>query len=97
MAIPEKRRAARGRHDSVLELRGEDGRLLASVARLRDVSSSGARFVSTADFKRGARVRGRLRLFGTGALDVEGLIVWRRDLSNATAYGLRFETVRRAR
>lgn len=94
---PDERRAARDRHDSVLELRDDDGRLLASVARLRDVSSSGARFVSTADFERGTRVRGRLRLMGTGALDVEGRIVWRRDLSNATAYGLQFETVRRAR
>lgn len=95
--IPDKRRAARDRHDSVLELRGEDGSLLASVARLSDVSSSGARFVSTADFKKGTRLRGRLRLLGTGALDVEGTIVWRRDLSNATSYGMKFETVRRAR
>ncbi len=66
------RRGARVRHDSVLELLDEEGRLMGAVLKLFDVSSVGASFSTTQKFAKGAKLRGRLRILGAGDAGIHG-------------------------
>ncbi|MDA8131790.1 MAG: PilZ domain-containing protein [Elusimicrobia bacterium] len=88
----EQRRAERDRHDSVVELLGEDGRLEAT-GRLSDVSASGIAFSSDREFRKGEKVRARLRLLGRGVLDARGEVVWVRQAGGRSVYGVRFDAV----
>lgn len=96
MARPAKdtRRGIRVRHDSVMELLDADGRLLAGVLTLSDVSSVGASFTTTRTFAKGDAVRGRIRLLRTGVLEIVGRVVRVKEKSNSTLYAVEFESVR---
>ncbi|MFI5360952.1 MAG: PilZ domain-containing protein [Elusimicrobiota bacterium] len=96
MRTNEKRRAPRTRHDSVLELYDECGRLSPSNARLVDFSAVGARIATPAAFAKGSRVRGRMRLLRDGALDMTGRIVRIEPGTNFRRYAIEFDDVRRA-
>jgi hypothetical protein len=93
----EKRRAPREPHDSVLEFRDGEGRLTGETARLADFSARGARFASPRAFSKGARVRGRVRLFERGVFEVTGRVVRLRERENFTFYGVEFDSVRARR
>ena len=99
MAAPLKdsRRALRVKHDSVLELLDEEGRLIESVLKLHDVSGAGAGFTTTHAFAKGAKIRGRLRLLGVGVLDIAGRIVRLEHRGNATFYAVEFDWVKTLR
>lgn len=90
----EARRSPRTPHDSVLELYDEDNRLTAGVQKLVDVSSVGASFSTTQVFAKGAMIRGRLRLFGVGSLEIAGRIVRVKERSNSTLYAIEFDSVK---
>ena len=92
MRIKENRRAARTRHDSVLEFYDDAGCLLTGVMRLIDVSSTGASFATTSVLAKGARIRGRLRLLGVGVLDVTGRVVRVKERNNDILYGVAFDS-----
>ncbi len=94
MESNDKRKAPRARHDSVLEICDDAGRVILSVGRLVDVSSSGACFSSTAEFPVGQKVAARLRLLKEGLLEIHGRVVWARKKANATLYGVAFETAK---
>lgn len=95
MTPREQRRAPRARHDSALELFNEQGQLLpAAVQTLVDISDTGASFLSTRDFAKGARIRGRVRRFGRPPLDFTGRIVRRREhpaRANSILYAVEFD------
>lgn len=99
MARPTKdtRRSPRVRHDSVLELYDEEGRLAAGAATLVDVSSVGISFTTTRAFAKGAQVRGRLRLLDAGVLEITGRVVRLKERTNSTLYGVEFDSVRATR
>ncbi|MDA8131977.1 MAG: PilZ domain-containing protein [Elusimicrobia bacterium] len=88
----EQRRAERNRHDSVVELLDEDGRLTAT-GRLSDVSASGIAFSSDREFRKGEKLRARLRLLGRGALEAHGEVVWTRQDKGRRVYGVKFDSV----
>jgi hypothetical protein len=80
-----------------MEFYDADGRMLSGGGRLVDISAGGARFASTLTLAPGRRVRGRLRLLRTGPLDVSGRIVWTKERTNVTLYGMEFDAVKRVR
>jgi hypothetical protein len=94
MGQHEKRRAPRSGHDSVLELFDRTGRKLTGIGRLVNFSNHGACFASVYPFKKGAIVRARLRLLREGVLDISGRIIWTRQHTNLTLYGIKFSAVR---
>lgn len=87
----EKRRAKRNRHDSVVEI-FEDGVLKCS-GRLVDYSATGISFSSEAAFKKGERLRARLRLLHKGVLEADGEVVWTRGGGAHAVYGVKFDSV----
>lgn len=93
MAAPDKRRAPRIRHDSVLEIYDDRGRLLDAVIRLIDVSAVGAAFASTVAFAKGETVRARLRLLNADPLEIRGRVVRIQEKTNYSVYGIEFESV----
>ena len=90
--LPEKRRAAREKHDTVLDLFDSRGERVACVATLADISTTGASFRSTQPFVKGAQVRARLRILGKGVLDIAGHIARIKEFSNYTLYGIAFDS-----
>jgi PilZ domain-containing protein len=90
----EARRSKRTPHDSVLELFDKDGRLLAGVQQLVDVSAVGVSFIATHAFRKGDVVHGRLRLLETGVLEITGRVVRLKERSNSTLYAIEFESVK---
>ncbi|HVA65940.1 MAG TPA: PilZ domain-containing protein [Elusimicrobiota bacterium] len=94
MNSKEKRRAPRAKHDSVLEIHDGAGQVILNVARLVDVSANGACFSSTTVFPVGQEVAARLRLLKEGLLEIRGRIIWAKKKSNATLYGIAFETAK---
>lgn len=93
----EARRAPRIRHDSVLELYDERGRLAAGVLKLVDVSSVGASFTTTLALVPGQAIRGRVRLLGAGVLEITGRVVRSKEKTNSTLYAVAFDSVRAIR
>ena len=91
------RRGIRQRHDSVLEIFDESGRLLAEVARLSDVSSVGISFTTTRAFSKGEKIRGRLRLMNAGVLEIKGKVVRIKERTNTTLYAVEFDEVKGVR
>jgi hypothetical protein len=89
----ESRRAPRTPHDSVLELHDENGRLMEGTLKLFDVSASGASFSTTKKFAKGARIRGRMRLLGKGAVEITGRIVRFKERENSTLYAVEFDAI----
>ena len=89
----EKRRARRDKHDSVVEILDEGGTIKA-FGRLADFSSSGVSFSSEKIFRKGERLKVRLRLLDRGTLEAEGEVVWAREKSGRAVYGVRFSEVR---
>jgi hypothetical protein len=94
MSANNKRRAARERHDSVLEIFDKSGKHIAWTGTLVDCSETGACFTTTRVLAVGDGVEARLRLLNKGALDISAHIVWRRKAGNASQYGLKFDTVK---
>ncbi|OGS47042.1 MAG: hypothetical protein A3J79_06790 [Elusimicrobia bacterium RIFOXYB2_FULL_62_6] len=93
----DKRRAPRHRHDSVLEIRDDSGRLIVGVGKLVDFSMVGACFATTRHFDIGERINARLRLLQEGVLDITAHIVWTRKRENAVLYGIDFDVIKKAR
>ena len=97
MAIPDRihdnRRAARRKHDSVLELYKE-GRLITGIGRLVDFSSVGVCFSTTSSLAVGDRLNARLRLLQEGVLDIEARVIWARKKPSTFLYGIEFDSVR---
>jgi hypothetical protein len=89
----EKRRAARSKHDSVLEIYDEDGDLLTGIGRLVNYSSVGVCFSSTKSLAKGDPLRVRLRLLKEGALEISARVVWVKKKTNTTLYGAEFDVV----
>lgn len=90
----DKRRAQRDKHDSVVEIFGEAGKLR-GTGRLADYSASGISFTSEQAFAKGDKFTARLRLLEKGVLDVTGEVVWARKDGARGLYGVRFESVNR--
>ena len=93
----DKRRAARSKHDSVLELYDEGGHFITGTGRLVNFSKVGICFSTTQALGKGERLRARLRLLREGALEVAAHIVWIRKKPNTILYGLAFDSVRTLR
>ena len=93
MKIPENRRAGRARHDSVLELYDEGGRLITGIGRLVDFSTSGVRFSSTKSLKAGDALRARLRLLREGILDITAHVIWAKKKPVGWQYGIAFDSI----
>lgn len=93
MATGDKRRAPRVRHDSVLEIFDDRGRLIDAVVRLVDVSAVGAAFASTLALSKGETVRARLRLLDSDPLEIRGRVVRVQEKANFSVYGIEFESV----
>lgn len=91
---PEKRRARRAKHNSVLELFDAEGNLITGIGRLVDFSSTGVCFASNKTFWVGDRVTARLRLLREGVLEIDASIIWARKKPNTTHYGIRFDSVK---
>lgn len=94
MTIETRRRSPRTPHDSVLELLDDDGRLLAGAQRLIDASALGLSFSTTRAFRKGAKIRGRVRLYDAGAFEFTGRVVRLKERSNSNLYGVAFDTVK---
>ena len=94
MAGTNKRRARRERHDSALEIYEEGGRAVAWSAKLVDFSTAGVCFLTPRVLKTGEHLRARARIFGKGVFEIFGQVVWSRARTNATFYGVRFDSVK---
>lgn len=90
----EGRRGPRFRHDSVLEISDDSGRLLVEVARLIDVSSVGVSFTTTHVFAKGERIRAKLRLMNAGVLQITGRVLRVKEKNNSTVYAVEFDSVK---
>lgn len=90
--IPDKRRAPREKHDSVLDLYDEDGKHVSGVALMTDVSETGASFRSTLKFTKGVQIRARLRILGQKPLVITGRVVRIKEFTNHTLYGVAFDS-----
>ena len=97
MLSKDNRRAARRKHDSVMEILDDDGRYVTGLARLIDFSTVGVRFSSTKVFHKGDRVRGRLRLLKEGAFNFIAYVMWTKKFTNTHQYGLQFDVIKRIR
>lgn len=97
MANPEKRRAPRHRHDSVLEIRDDSGRLMVGIGKLVDFSMVGACFTTAKHFDIGERINGRLRLLREGVLDITAHVVWSTRKENTVLYGIDFDVIKKVR
>lgn len=95
--LKDSRRSTRTKHDSVLELFDQSGRLLAGTARLVDLSAVGVGFTSTHVFAKGEPVRGRVRLLNIGLLVIAGRVVRVKERTNCTFYGVEFDSVKAPR
>lgn len=91
------RRSPRVRHDSVLELLDDQGRVTGVALKLSDVSSVGASFSTPRKFTKGAKLRGRMRILGVGVLEFTGRIVRIKERENSTLYGVEFDSVKAPR
>ncbi len=97
MKTNEKRRAARSKHDSVLEIFDTEGHLIVGVGRLVDFSNVGVRFSSTKVLAKGERLRARLRLLKEGVLEIAAHVVWVKKRPNTKLYGVEFDSVQKLR
>ena len=88
------RRSPRSPHDSALELLDDEGRLLPGAQRLIDVSAAGLSFSTIRVFKKGARIRGRVRIYEQGTFEFEGRVVRLKERSNSNLYGVAFDSVK---
>ena len=95
--MSEKRRAARSKHDSVLEIFDQEGHFIVGVGRLVDFSNVGVCFSSAKMLLKGDRLRARLRLLNAGALEVSARVVWVKKKLNTKLYGLEFDSVQKLR
>ncbi len=96
MSSKDNRRAARRKHNSVLEIYDAEGRYITGLGRLVDFSSVGVRFSSTHVLHNGDRVRARLRLLKEGVLSIVAHVVWTKKLTNTYQYGLAFDIVKKS-
>lgn len=87
-----KRRAARDRHDSVVEILDGSGKLL-DTGRLVDISDVGAALRTASPLAVDGQVRLRLRLIEKGVLEVTGTVVWERRADPLKLFGVRFDSV----
>ena len=95
MPTNDKRRAVRNRHDSVLEIFDNSGKVISWSGRLIDFSMSGARFCAKQILAKDDRISARLRLMDKGVLDITAHVVWSRKERNTNIYGVRFDSVKR--
>lgn len=80
----------------MLELYDASGRLLEQSVRLVDVSATGARLSTTAVLRKGAALRGRLRLLKEGVKEFGGRVLWVKERPNHNLYGVAFDWLRAA-
>lgn len=78
----------------MLELYDGSGRPLEGTVRLVDVSATGARLTSTALLRKGAALRGRMRLFKEGVKEFGGRVLWVKERTNFNLYGVAFDWLR---
>jgi hypothetical protein len=97
MSTKENRRAARSKHDSVLEIFDQDGNLIVGIGKLINFSNVGVCFSSTKLLAKGEKLRARLRLLKEGTLEVSAHIVWTKKSPNFRLYGLEFDSVQKLR
>ena|SRR5258708_18135774 len=97
MNSKENRRAARARHDSVIEIYDLEGHFITGIGRLVNFSTVGVCFSSTKVLGKGDRLRARLRLLKEGSLEVSAQVVWTKKKPNSRLYGLEFDTVQKLR
>ena len=88
------RRAPREPHDSALELLDDEGRLLSGAHRLIDVSAAGLSFSTVRVFRKGAQIRGRIRIYERGVFEFEGRVVRLKERFNSNLYGVAFDSVK---
>lgn len=87
---PEKRSAPRAATDFVVELYELDGRTLIGIARLLNLSVSGACVESTCTLVEKAGLIVRLLLGKRHLLTLPADVVWLRQLPHVRQYGIRF-------
>lgn len=92
--IKDARRAVRYGHDSMLEILDDPDPASSPAARLVDVSSTGVSFTSLRVLRRGAVIRGRLRILGAGVLVFSGTVVRVKARTNTVLYGVAFDSVK---
>jgi|SRR5882724_637821 len=95
MAHPEKRRAPRANHNSVLEIYDEEGHLIIGIGRLVNFSNVGVCFSSTKVLEKGQKVSARIRLLKEGTLEVSARVVWVQKKPNTMLYGVEFDAVQK--
>jgi len=91
----DNRRAARRRHDSVMELYDESGHFIMGTGRLINFSKVGVCIASTRALAPGERLRARLRLLKEGVLEVSARVVWFKKNPTTNLYGLAFDSVQK--
>lgn len=92
--IKEARRAVRYGHDSMLEILDDPDPAVSPLARLVDVSSTGVSFTTVRVLRRGASIRGRIRLLSAGVLEFSGTVVRVKARTNTVLYGVAFDSVK---
>ncbi len=97
MTSKDSRRAARRKHDTVMEIYDDAGRHIVGLGRLIDFSSVGVRFSTPAVLHKGDRVRARLRLLKEGVLTIVAYVVWVKKMTNTYHYGLEFDVLKKTR
>jgi len=91
----DKRRAARHRHDSVMEIYDESGHFIMGTGRLVNFSKAGVCIASSRALVPGERLRARLRLLKEGVLEVSARVVWFKKKPSTNLYGLAFDSVQK--
>ena len=88
---PERRAHPRAFAPFVLEVFEPEGRLLAGIARLLNLSVQGACVESTSHLPDRARYILRLILEDNSLLDLSSEVLWRRPFAHVTEYGFKFD------
>ena len=97
MGSKENRRAARTRHDSVVEIYDVSGHLVTGTGRLVNFSKVGLCFSTLKALRIGETLQARIRLLKEGTIDVSAHIVWAKKKPNTYLYGLAFDAVKTIR
>src|SRR5690242_1101179 len=88
MNSKDKRRGARRRHESALEIFDASGQFITGTGRLIDVSTVGVCFSSNKKLAPGEPDRARFGLLNGEVVEVASHVVWARRKPHDTLYGL---------
>ncbi|MCX5785773.1 MAG: PilZ domain-containing protein [Elusimicrobia bacterium] len=92
----EKRRAARIKHNTVIDILDMEGEVAVS-SRLIDVSATGASFSMGDPLPIAGRFGARLRFMDKSVIEVKAHVVWTRKEKNLLRYGIKFDSLRQLR